>query len=58
MAPTNLHPAIPMRYSMLWALRIKHALIEGANHYYFGQPELLARSVQECMTWLTAKGFT
>ena len=34
------------------------ATIEGANHYYFDQPELLARSVQECMAWLTAKGFT
>lgn len=29
--------------------------IEGANHYYFGQPELLAQSVQHCTTWLSAK---
>ena len=26
--------------------------IEGANHYYFGQPELLAQSVAVCSGWL------
>ena len=31
------------------------ATIEGANHYYFGQPELLAQSVQHCAAWLSAQ---
>ena len=31
--------------------------IADANHYYFGQPELLAQSVQYCMAWLSNKGF-
>ena len=31
--------------------------IADANHYYFGQPELLAQSVQHCMAWLSNKSF-
>lgn len=31
------------------------ATIEGANHYYFGQPELLAQSVRHCTAWLSDK---
>ena len=31
--------------------------IADANHYYFGQPELLTQSVQHCMAWLADKGF-
>ena len=31
--------------------------IADANHYYFGQPELLSQSVQHCMAWLSDKGF-
>lgn len=29
--------------------------IEGANHYYFGQPGLLAMSVEHCVTWLSER---
>jgi len=29
--------------------------IEGANHYYFGQPELLAQSVAVCSAWLKGR---
>jgi dienelactone hydrolase len=29
--------------------------IEGANHYYFGQPGLLAISVEHCVTWLSER---
>ena len=32
-------------------------VIEGANHYYFGQPEKLAEAVAACGSWLEAKGF-
>jgi alpha/beta superfamily hydrolase len=32
-------------------------VIEGANHYYFGQPEKLAEAVAACASWLKAKGF-
>jgi pimeloyl-ACP methyl ester carboxylesterase len=31
--------------------------IEGANHYYQGQPELGGRAVGEVAQWLTAHGF-
>jgi dienelactone hydrolase len=30
--------------------------ILAANHYYFGQPELLQQSVEDCVKWLAAKG--
>jgi pimeloyl-ACP methyl ester carboxylesterase len=32
-------------------------VIEGANHYYFGQPEKLAEAVAACSSWLEEKGF-
>jgi len=32
-------------------------VIEGANHYYFGQPEKLAEAVSACSRWLAEKGF-
>ena len=32
-------------------------VIEGANHYYFGQPEKLKEAVATCSTWLNEKGF-
>ena len=32
-------------------------VIEGANHYYFGQQEKLAEAVAACGSWLKAKGF-
>ena len=31
--------------------------IEGANHYYFGQPEKANESAKICKTWLNEKGF-
>lgn len=31
--------------------------IEGANHYYFGQPELLQQAVKQCSGWLARHGF-
>ena len=31
--------------------------IEGATHYYFGQPDKLAAAVAVCDDWLTRKGF-
>lgn len=31
--------------------------IEGANHYYFGQPDKLAEAVGVCGEWLGAQGF-
>ena len=35
----------------------KEVVIEGANHYYFGQPEKLKEAVATCSTWLNEKGF-
>ncbi len=32
------------------------AWIEGANHYYFGQPEKSAEAAQVCADWLKAQG--
>ena len=31
--------------------------VEGANHYYFGQPELLQEAVRHCSDWLDKHGF-
>jgi len=31
--------------------------IEGANHYYFGQPEKANESARMCKSWLDEKGF-
>lgn len=31
--------------------------VEGANHYYFGQPELLQKAVTHCSDWLDKHGF-
>mgnify|MGYP000339031257 FL=1 len=31
--------------------------VEGATHYYFGQPDKLAAAVAVCDDWLTRKGF-
>jgi len=31
--------------------------IMGANHYYFGQPELLAEAIERIAAWLQSKGF-
>jgi pimeloyl-ACP methyl ester carboxylesterase len=33
-----------------------YARIEGANHYYSGQPEKLAEAVETCIAWLVARG--
>ena len=33
------------------------AWIEGANHYYFGQPEKANESAKICKTWLNEKGY-
>ncbi len=32
-------------------------VIEGANHYYFGQPDKLAEAVAACSRWLAEKDF-
>ena len=32
-------------------------VIAGANHYYVGQPALLARAVRICLDWMAARGF-
>lgn len=33
-----------------------YARIEGANHYYAGQPEKLSEAVETCVAWLAARG--
>jgi pimeloyl-ACP methyl ester carboxylesterase len=33
------------------------AEVQGANHYYFGQPDKLDRAVSICSTWLVEQGF-
>ncbi|MDX1696286.1 MAG: alpha/beta fold hydrolase [Ketobacteraceae bacterium] len=32
--------------------------IQGANHYYFGQPDKMEEAVSLCADWLTRKGFS
>ncbi len=32
-------------------------VIAGANHYYVGQPALLAQAVRICLDWMAARGF-
>jgi pimeloyl-ACP methyl ester carboxylesterase len=41
----------------LGSLDKTEVVIEGANHYYFGQPEKLAEAVAACSSWLEEKGF-
>ena len=35
---------------------IEHRIIQGANHYYFGQPELVQQAAETVRDWLTAQG--
>jgi alpha/beta superfamily hydrolase len=32
-------------------------VIQGASHYYMGQPDKMAQSVATCLDWLRRKGF-
>jgi hypothetical protein len=32
----------------------KHYVVEGADHYYFGQPEKAAESAKVCAEWMVA----
>jgi alpha/beta superfamily hydrolase len=36
--------------------RIEHRIIQGANHYYFGQPELVQQAAETVRDWLAAQG--
>jgi alpha-beta hydrolase superfamily lysophospholipase len=32
-------------------------VIQGASHYYLGQPDKMAKSVAACLDWMQRKGF-
>jgi alpha-beta hydrolase superfamily lysophospholipase len=54
--------AVPPSHSVRMFAAIKHAdkeaaSINGANHYYFGQPEKAAEAARACADWLQRKGF-
>jgi alpha-beta hydrolase superfamily lysophospholipase len=48
----------PSHAARLMAAAVKcpttHYMIEGANHYYFGQPELCAQSAGKVCDWIEA----
>jgi alpha-beta hydrolase superfamily lysophospholipase len=54
--------AVPPSHSVRMFAAIKHerketVSINGANHYYFGQPDLAAEAARTCADWLRRQGF-
>ena len=48
----------PTAFSMAAATRctIDHHVIDGANHYYFGQPSLAQQAAETVRDWIAGQG--